>query len=210
YEPYAVFSALKERKEKDLSAIIIDVGSKTTRVSLARKGRFEDIKTFSFGGESFTRRIASHFEVGFWEAENIKKRFSRNELGDEAQSTVTEIMQPEISIFLNALEMILKDFSRANLLPSNIYIHGGGGDIPLMDGIIRKKKWKRDLSFLDKPVLHRLKADMFENIEIENSKIESSRIISLLSVSDNILHTVSHRDDLLSKTMQRVVKLIHE
>ena len=151
YEPYAVFSALRRKEGEDFEAIIIDIGGKTTRISLVRKGRFEDIRTFSFGGESFTKRIASHFEVGFWEAENIKIRYSKGELSEHAKESVAEILQREFEIFLGALEMILKGFSRASLLPAKIYVHGGGGNIPLIDAIIRKRKWKRDLSFLNPP-----------------------------------------------------------
>ncbi|MEX0877946.1 MAG: cell division FtsA domain-containing protein [Candidatus Spechtbacterales bacterium] len=210
YEPYAVFSALRRKHGEEFEGIIIDIGGKTTRVSLARKGKFEDIRTFSFGGESFTRRIASHFEIGFWEAENIKLRYSNGNLSGNALGVVEDILQGEISLFLSALEMILKEFSRTTLLPGEIFVHGGGGHIPLIDDIIRKRKWKRELSFLKPPKIHILDPAMFENIKIDESVNSHSQLVSVAGIADHLLHISIEKDTLLTKTLSRMVKLIQD
>src|SRR3989344_4935110 len=155
YEPFSVFESLKKRKKEALEALIIDVGGRTTRVSLARKGRLEDVKTFSFGGESLTHRIAAHLKVGFWEAEGIKGRYASNRLGESALSVVAGLLQTELEIFLRALSMILKEFSHTTLLPSTIYLYGAGGSVPLFDSIMQRRKWKEDLSFLTQPKIYR-------------------------------------------------------
>lgn len=208
YEPYAVFSAMIKIYGKDFEGIIIDIGCKTTRVSLVRKGRLEEVKAFSFGGESFTQKIASHFTIGFWEAENIKIRYSQNKLSESAKLVIEELLRNELSIFLSGLEMILSDFSRANLLPGDIFLHGGGGDMPLIDAIIRKRNWKKDLSFLNSPKIYRLNLKIFKNITVSNSSITEAQIISLLGLADDLLNSLTQQSTLFDKTLNRVVKLI--
>lgn len=210
YEPYAVFSALRGKQGDDFEGIILDIGGKTTRISLVRKGKLEEIKTFSFGGESFTRRIASHFEIGFWEAEKLKARYSAGNLSESAKEVIEEILQTEFSIFLNALELVLKEFSRASLLPGAIYVHGGGGNIPLIDDIIRKRKWKRELSFVDSPKIYNLTPDIFENIKIENSKISDPQLVAIAGIADYLLQAATEKDTLIPKTLSRMVKLIQD
>lgn len=208
YEPYSVFNALRKRKGDDFEALVIDIGGKTTRVSLIRKGRLEEIKTFSFGGESFTRRISNNFKVGFWEAENIKIRYNEDRLSDSAKNTVEKILEREVEVFLGALEMVLKQFSRVNLLPGNIYLYGGGGNILLMDAIMRKRKWKKDLSFFNPPKVHWLGHDDFPSVAVKNSRISEGQSISIMGVADHILEKTTQPETFLSKTLKRMVNLV--
>ena len=210
YEPFSVFESLKKRKKEALEALIIDVGGRTTRVSLARKGRLEDVKTFSFGGESLTHRIAAHLKVGFWEAEGIKGRYASNRLGESALSVVAGILQTELEIFLRALSMILKEFSHTTLLPSTIYLYGAGGSVPLFDSIMQKRKWKEDLSFLTQPKIYRLKLDMFENIETKNKIPPASKWFSVFSMADFVLDSINNHETSASKTLNRMAKLIEK
>ncbi|MDX1535294.1 MAG: cell division FtsA domain-containing protein [Candidatus Spechtbacterales bacterium] len=208
YEPYSVFNVLRKNKGDDFESLVIDIGGKTTRVSLVRKGRLEEVKTFSFGGESFTRRIANYFQVGFWEAENIKLRYNDGRLSESAKKKVEKILEREVTVFLGALEMVLKQFSRVNLLPANIYIYGGGGNILLMDAIIRKRKWKRDLSFFNPPKVHWLQHDDFPSIEVKETHISDGQYISILGVADHILQKTTQPETFLSKTLKRMVNLV--
>lgn len=208
FEPYSIFNALKKQKGEDFEALIIDIGGKTTRVSLVRKGRLEEIKTFSFGGESFTQRLGSHFKVGFWEAENIKIRYNENKLSDSAQKTVEKVLGRELEIFLGALEMILKQFSRVNLLPANIYIHGGGGNMLLTDAIIRKRKWKKDLSFFNPPKIHWLNRDDFPSIAIKESHIAEIQTVSIFGLADHVFEKLTQKETFLTKTLKRMVNLV--
>lgn len=210
YEPYTVFHALRKDKGDDFEALIIDVGGKTTRVSLVRKGKLEDIRTFSFGGESFTRRLSAHFRVGFWEAESMKRRYSEGKVSTAAKRVIDKTLERELSIFLGALEMILKDFSRTTLLPSDIYLYGGGSTIPLMDAIIRKRKWKQDLSFLYPPKIHRIDESISSRVQVEEPDIPVPLLISTITLVDYLIDLRTHKDSPLSKTLKRMVNIIQE
>ncbi len=210
YEPYAVFNSLANLTDQEFEGIIVDIGGKTTRVSLARKGRFENIHTFSFGGESFTKKIASRMNIGFWEAENIKLRYSRGELSHKAREEIQKILSTDLSLFLNGFEVSLKEFSKTTLLPPNIYLYGGGSSIPLMDGIIKKRKWKQELSFTSPPKLHRLNAEDFQDVSIENLAIPDSQLISILGITGHVTRTHLEKPDMISGILNRMVKLIHE
>lgn len=208
YEPHSVFESLNRRKNEPLEALVIDVGGRTTRVSLIRKDRLEDIKMFSFGGESLTRKIASDLKVGFWEAEGIKGRYAANRLGESAKATIEDILQTELEIFLRALRMVFKEFSHTTLLPSKIFLHGAGGSVPLFDSIIQKKKWKADLSFFTPPKIYRPKLDMFENIQTKDKVPSASKWFSIYSMADFVLDSINNDESSASKTLNRMAKLI--
>jgi len=208
YTPYAVFSALKKQKDADMHGLLVDIGGGTTRVTLARRGRIEDIKYFSFGGNSFTGRIANHFNVPESEAENIKIKYCDRKLSSDATKSLDGLLQKELNIFLSGLEMVLRDFSHTTILPSDIYLYGGGGTVGLMDAIIKKKSWKKDLIFSDSPKLHRINLDTLSSIKFFDIKISDPRLISIAGISDYILDNIAKSQTVTEKTLTRIFNLV--
>lgn len=209
YEPYMLFSGLSKKSPDDFEALIIDIGGKSTRVSLARKGKLENIKTFSFGGESFTRRIARELRVGLEEADRIKIRYSQNNVSKDAFLALERSLGRELSIFLNALELILKEFSQVNLLPGSIYVYGGGGNLPIIDDIIKKRGWKKNLSFLSPPKFHRVDGNIFRTRFVKSIPCDP-KLVSLLALSDYMVDATNKKEDLLDRTLRRMTSLMQE
>lgn len=209
YEPYVLFNALLKRKGSEFDAVIIDIGGKNTRISLVRKGKLEDARIFSFGGESFTQRISRELSIGFHEADLVKIRYSKNNISGSARVALEKSLERELSFFLSALELILKDFSQINLLPGNIYVYGGGGNLPLIDAIIKKRNWKKDLSFLSPPKFFRIGRDLFET-RFASRLSDDAQLISLLALSDYTLQATTQKEDALARTLRRMTNIIQD
>jgi len=150
-QPYAVFSKQLRENAEEQDFILIDIGGSVTEVSIARKGRLDDIRSISVGGSSFTRSIAEHLKIGFWEAENIKQKFSGGHVSASAAKKIESIITQDVELFLHALEIVLSDLSQVTLLPANIYVYGGGAYLPQTLAALAENRWRENLSFFSKP-----------------------------------------------------------
>jgi len=207
YEPYALSDALIQHENPELDAVVLDVGGRTTSVSLLRHGRLEAIKTFSFGGESFTRRIASELKLSALSAEGVKRRYSASILSKNAQKSLNQMLRPELSMFLNALELILKEFSQINLLPGRIYVHGGGGALPLISLSMRRKNWRRNISFIGPTRAQALIGDEFKTALSPQLSFHP-QLVSVMALADHTLRHYCGRYNDLSRVLRRMVNII--
>lgn len=204
-EPHAVFSSLALNEVAETDFILIDIGGSSTEISLARKGRLDDIRSISMGGSSFTKSISETLKIGFLEAENIKRTFVEEGVAKYAAKRIEETITDDVKLFLRGLEMILSDLSQVSLLPSNIYIYGGGSEVPIVSKAIKRPEWRTPLSFFAKPVLESL--------------TPSHIGCSLTALKDEVLWTVPFalarmylqelkRNDQISKNIRRSLRLI--
>src|SRR5260221_39303 len=68
-EPYALAMGLKNMREPNTSAIIIDIGGGTTDVALVQNGEIVGTKMFAIGGRVFTKRVQKELGMDYEEAE---------------------------------------------------------------------------------------------------------------------------------------------
>jgi len=209
YVPHAVFCALNKIK-KDLHGLIVDMGGRSTRVVLAKKGKIENIKLFSFGGVSFTKRIAGAFEISDEEAESVKLRYINGDVSKQAKVFIDKLLQTELDLFLGGFELVLKDFSQAAFLPSDIYLYGGGGSITIMDAIIRKRDWKRDLIFPEKLKLHRVDVDYIKNVNFADNLKVGPQHVSIVALADYAQDTYQQQSNVVNKILHRTLNLVNE
>lgn len=150
--PYSVFSSFYAHNTSDTDFILIDIGGSTTEISLIRKGRLDDVKSISIGGASFTRSISENLKIGLWEAENIKRSFSQGKASEGVLKKIEGIINADVKLFFRGLEMVLSELSQTTLLPSKIYVYGGGSKIPMIAKIFSQARWRDSLSFSSKPI----------------------------------------------------------
>lgn len=209
YEPYALFTALEQHTHRNKEAFIIDIGGRSTRVSLTRRGKLADGRSFAFGGASFTERIAHEYCLTTDAAQSIQVRFACKNLSPHAYEKIHQALEPEFSVFLRAFEMVLKEFSQVSLLPGAMYVYGGGANIPLIDGIIKKRRWKKDLSFLEPPKIERVSPELFQTALAEHIPFNPA-LVSLLALSDYASRVVMSKEPPLTRTLRRMVTILQE
>lgn len=211
-EPYAVFYSFLQNEPFIGDFILIDIGGSVTEIALARKGKLEDVRSMSLGGSSFTNSIAERLKIGFWEAENIKRKFAKGEVSGRVAKLIEEIVLRDIELLLNGLELVLTDMSQISLLPANIYLYGGGSTLPLFHKVLAKKDWRKSLSFFSRPVIASLPFPAIPH-PIKNAGEPASpnrgelHWLVALSIADSYAK-YGQRDDELAKTMRRSLRLI--
>ena len=204
-EPYAVFKSFYAKNDSATDFILIDMGGSTTEISLARKGRLDDIRSIAVGGSSFTRSISENLKINISEAENIKKRFTEEKVSKSAAKKIEGIIMDDVKLFLRGLEMVLLELSQRTLLPSDIHIYGGGSMMPMVARALRQRKWRDSLSFSAKPIVSNLTPSQIDYLQD--------------SPQDNVLWTVpfsianahieeNENSDELIKLVKRSLRLI--
>lgn len=74
-EPLASSLAILSEKEKDLGAIMVDIGGGTSDVAIWVDGAVRFTGVVPFGGDSITEDIAKGLKISRYDAENLKKRY---------------------------------------------------------------------------------------------------------------------------------------
>ena len=147
-ENFSVYQIILRKKGQNLSAILIDVGGLSTQISLIRKGKLEKSISFGIGGQNFTDVLIKTFGVSELEAEDIKIKYGKGELGHGVERKISKIFEPIASLWYGALNLSFEDILFKNYLPSDIYVFGGGSLLPEIGEGLAKKKFKEKLSNL--------------------------------------------------------------
>lgn len=206
-QPHAVFSSFYENSNSAADFILVDMGGSATEISLARKGQLDDVRSIPMGGSSFTRSISESLKVGLWEAENIKKRFSESKMGKSAAKKIAGILTQDVDLFLRSMEMILSDLSQLTLLPSSIYLYGGGALMPLVASGLAHKKWRDSLSFSTKPVISMLAPS---DVGYPGESLGPNPIWTVPFALARAFRNESNQGDVLGKLVKRSIRLIQD
>ena len=138
-------------KEK-LNALFLDIGGQLTNVLILEKGKLVEILEFEKGGIELTKRISQTLGMSFSEARRFKHDFSQSVLSKIVTQRIEEIISPDIKNWFNLLKENLKE-SPKKLLPSNIFLFGGGSLLPQISGILKEDNWN-NLTFVFKPKIN--------------------------------------------------------
>ncbi|MBD3282395.1 MAG: hypothetical protein GF387_02185, partial [Candidatus Portnoybacteria bacterium] len=128
-------------KKKEKNLLIIDMGGKTTEVTLIKnQGETAETKTFNLGGFSFTRILAEFLELDINQAETIKKKYSKSKISPKAKSKIEKTLKPSIISWAEGIRITLKDFKKKhNTSPKTIFLCGQATKLPGIREILEEK-----------------------------------------------------------------------
>ncbi|MBI1888513.1 MAG: hypothetical protein HYS15_01065 [Candidatus Spechtbacteria bacterium] len=206
--PYEVFRVVMKNTKSGGDFILLDMGGSMTEVALARKGKLEDIRAIPMGGSSFTRRISESLKIGFWEAENIKRKLGTSLLGKSVSKKLEDMILRDAELFLHSLALILNDFSQVTLLPSRVYLYGGGSVLPIFQKLFLEHTWRDTLSFFAKPTIELLTpASLGEAVNMQGiSDVDMHWTIPYGIAISQLLKEKSEEDT--AKILRRSLRLI--
>lgn len=149
--PLASAEAVLQVAERELGAVVVDLGGGTTEIAIIAQGGLWFASVLPVGGEHITSDIAVGLRTPINQAERIKKEWGRlpsssvpeNELfqvpnvGGEGTHTVSQkmlagIIEPRVEEILG---LVRQEISRADfkgLLPGGVVLTGGGALLPGM------------------------------------------------------------------------------
>ena len=157
-EPFAVCRAcLGDDVDVDFSAVLIDVGSAKTGISVVDSGDICGTRMFNIGGNAFTKQISESLTVTPRKAELIKINLDDDsKLSDSTIVKAGSAVERSLSVWLAGTELALEEFKNIEPLPSNIFICGGSSQLLPLEEALALGDWYQSLSFTKRPLIHLL------------------------------------------------------
>ncbi len=206
--PYAMARATAGEEAWDQGGIFVDIGGGTTDVALLRDGGVEGTRMFNLGGRAFTRRLALTMGISYDEAEARKLRHSEGLLPPESEEQVAQLMTADVEVLLQGLGLSLKELSRGERLPSNIYLCGGGSQLPEVMSELRKNTWAEGLPFTREPHARMLGPSDVRNVADTTGQLRTPQDIGPMGLANHALRAEAEDRDLVNTVMQGVLKAI--
>lgn len=156
--PLAASRAVLSKRQKELGAMLLDLGGGTTGLTVFEEGDIVDCQILPVGSMHITNDIAIGLRTSVDVAEKIKLEYGSVALGankkekemidlkklggDEGQASrhqVAEIIEARVNEILDLVNKELKRIDRAGLLPAGAVLVGGGAK---MQGLVELAKEK--------------------------------------------------------------------
>jgi len=192
--PYSLFYSFGSNLSKK-DVLIIDVGGKVTEITLIKnQGEIIEARSFHLGGQSFTKTLAEFLELDLNDAETIKMQYSRGGVSPMARRRLEKLISSNVSSWLGGVKVVLNEFfEKHNSFPKQIFLCGGGGDLPEI---------KKALESMDG-------VEVITILPHEISKAENKtklQNIPFLALSNLALER--SKNNLFSSTLKRAIRLI--
>jgi len=162
--PLMASEAVLTNKQKDLGALLVNIGSSTTSVAVFEEGELLHTAILPIGAEHITADVAIGLRCPINLAERIKLEFgsavskdidkkddqvdishlSHEEgLGDEeefiSKKYVAQIIEARAEEIMEKVDEELKKIDRSGMLPAGAFLIGGGAKLPGMIEVAKKK-----------------------------------------------------------------------
>ncbi|MGK2848992.1 MAG: cell division FtsA domain-containing protein [Minisyncoccota bacterium] len=141
-EPYAVARSVEVEDILDFNAIFIDVGGGTTDIAVVRNGGLEGTKMFALGGLAFTKRLAQELQLSLDVAEKLKLDYAHGRLSQSETDRISALYSDDCRIWLGGVELSLLEFAATDILPSRIFLCGGGSALPGIKQSLLSQEWR--------------------------------------------------------------------
>jgi cell division protein FtsA len=205
-EPYAVARVLASEQIQQAGALFVDVGGGTTDVALVRHGGVEGTRMFALGGRAFTKSIADQLDVPFPRAEEIKLDYARGFPVDRRDGIV-QVVADDVSIWSAGVELVLEELAEGDLLPSRIYLCGGGSRLPEIPATLRSEAFWRRLPFSRPPEVVGMAPGQVERIEDATDLLVDQQDVTPLGLAYQAIE-LQTSDDPMDVALRRVLRAL--
>jgi len=209
-EPFAVSrSVLGVDASSTFTAILADVGGGTTDIAVVNDGGVEGTKMFGIGGRSFTRTIASDFNLGFEDAEKLKLAFDEPNLKESAKKKMETSIDKTLEVWLGGVELALGEFDAIDHLPNRILLCGGGSSLHKLVEALETRDWYKELPFTRKPTIRHIQPDQVAGIIDKTGDVSDHTFITAMGLLRVGYDTIvgSSQADGLKETFNRILRV---
>jgi cell division protein FtsA len=154
--PYALARLASTPEVLESGAIFIDIGARTTTVSLVRNSVLESTRMFELGGRAFTRKLAHDMDLTLQLAESLKLRHSAGVLGGQEEAVVRRAMGESAEVLAQGVALVLHDLAKGQPLPTAVRLCGGGALLPEVIEQLTVLRWTDYLPFVQPPTFRQL------------------------------------------------------
>lgn len=208
-EPYAVARSVEVEDMLDFSAIFIDIGGGTTDIAVVRNGGLEGTKMFALGGRAFTKRLAQESGMSFEEAEKLKIDYSLGKLDKEATETLHEFFREDCRVWQGGVELSLAEFSDTDLLPTKIFLCGGGSGLPGIREVLLSESWMANLPFSKVPQVNFLQPHDIVRVSDSTGILSNPQDITPMGLVNLVLH-LEDEEKSLAGMLRRAMNTVQQ
>lgn len=108
--------------------IILDIGARSSNISVIEKGFLKNNSQIDYGGDSITDAIANGLSVSYKRAEELKRRIGM--LGGSGEFELSTLETPFVDVILNEVQSARqKAVATLGVTPERVMIVGGGANL---------------------------------------------------------------------------------
>lgn len=182
-QPFAVAKAFKGANNINFDGIFVDVGGGTSDIAVVKKGTIVSSYMLAFGGRVFTERLVKEMNLEYRFAEQRKIKYSNGALQANIAKDVKNILRKDVSLWADGVRMALSQFTDIDVLPSKIYLCGGGCLLPDIKEILIAYPWKQYVRFLKHPSSVRMSLDDIDHVVDPKKILDSTLFITPVSIA---------------------------
>ncbi|MDQ7030035.1 MAG: hypothetical protein Q9O62_09800 [Ardenticatenia bacterium] len=137
-------------------AVLVDVGQVHTAIGLVEHHRLSRSADVLKGGHFFTARIRAALRISERAAEVAKRQYALGHGAPDARARLADVLEAAVEDWADEVEQVLIRLAASVPLPPRIYIFGGGGRLPEILSVLRRRNWTSPLPFPTRPAVDRL------------------------------------------------------
>jgi cell division protein FtsA len=203
-EPYAVARVMGSEQVVQAGALFIDVGGGTSDVALVRHGGIEGTRMFALGGRAFTKSIADRLDLPFPRAEEVKLDYARG-VTVAHRDEVARIVADDVAIWSAGVELVMEELAAGDLLPSRIYLCGGGSRLPEIGAAMRAEKFWKRLPFGRPAEVSMMEPGQIERVEDATGLLVDQQDVTPLGLAYQAIE-LQTTEDPLDQALRRVLR----
>lgn len=207
-QPYALARAAGGDEAWEDGGIFVDIGGATTDVGLMRGGGVEGTRMFNLGGQAFTRRLAQELDLSYHEAEARKLRHSEGLLSPDEEYATSQLVLMDVDVLLQGLALCLRELARGEVLPTNIYVCGGGSLLPELFDELCQNAWAEGLPFAHQPQTRLLGPGDVRTLIDSTGQLVSPQDVGPMGLAHHALRIETEERDPVNGVMRSVLKTI--
>jgi len=144
-------------RNKKANGLFLDIGGNWTHIFLVNDGKITYINEFEFGGAVFSQSISERFGLEISQARILKEDYSKKLLSEGVRAKLREIIWQDAEVWFRNLKQNLREIPcpieenneedhgrrrTSRLLPREIFLFGGGSELPEMAEILEEGDWE--------------------------------------------------------------------
>jgi cell division protein FtsA len=133
-EPLAASYASLNKRQKEVGAVLVDIGAETTSLAVFEEGNILSLAVFPFGSTHITNDIALGLRISLEEAEQLKFGY----ISDNQKRKLSDIIEARLDDIFELIENHLKKIGRSGLLPAGAVLIGGGANLAGIENFAEK------------------------------------------------------------------------